>query len=278
MDASIHFSMPFAHFDANRRQLMAALAFGCTPFGARSQELPLRITSTDSEGQLEGTVQSVSPFPYAVVREALGQPQVWCEILMLHLNNKSCQVGTGAGQPTIALAIARKHDHSAQQANSLLLQWREEESGANRLSVRLDAPEGPFSTTDYQVVLTAEPAGPGRTAISLSYSCRFGRAARLALRTYLSTLGRDKVGFTMISSRGGRELVGGLRGVIERTAVRYYLAIESWLETVALPPAQRPVARLERWFDATERYPRQLHELEKAEYLFSKKRELGLVP
>lgn len=276
--AKIHCSMLLASVTASRRKLMAAAFLGCAFPAARSQELPLRITSTDTEGELKGTVQAVSPYPFTAVRDALAQPQVWCEILMLHLNNKSCRIDSGSDQPTIALAIARKHDQSAQQANSLLLNWREQENSSNRLVVRLDAAEGPFGTTDYQVVLSATPAGPGKTSISLSYSCRFGRAARLALRTYLSTLGRDKVGFTMVSTRSGRELVGGLRGVIERTAVRYYLAIESWLEAAAFPPAQRPMARLEKWFDATERYPRQLHELEKAEYLTNKRRELGLAP
>jgi hypothetical protein len=66
--------------------------------------------------------------------------------------------------------------------------------------------------------------------------------------------------------------------VVERTAMRYYLAIDAWLQTAALEPMQRPMARLETWFDATERYPRQLHELDRATYLANKRRELGIAP
>ncbi len=248
---------------------------GLLPPG-RAQEPALRITSSESQGELQGQVQAVSPFSFEAVREALSRPAVWCEILMLHLNNKSCRLEQGAGGPAIALAIARKHDQTVQQAHLLQLQWRLQESSAQRIAVRLDAADGPFGTTDYVVLLTAQPDGPGRTAIAFSYACRFSRASRLALRTYLSTLGRDKVGFT--TEDGGARLVGGLRGVVERTAMRYYLAIDAWLQAATLPAGERAVARLERWFDATERYPRQLHELDKAEYLTNKRRELGLAP
>lgn len=276
-----------AGMDHPRRRVSRRCLLGCALCSCLAQghaaandapALPMRIDSTDVDGELKGSVHTLSPFPFAAVAHALAAPPAWCEILMLHLNNKACRMQPGADGPALSLAIARKPDHTVAQAYALVLKWRLLESSADRLRVRLDAAEGPFGSTDYVVVLTATPAPDGRTAIEFSYACRFGKAARVLLQTYLATVGRNKVGFTTIATSGGSELVGGLRGVVERTAVRYYLAIDAWLQAQRLPPEQRAMARLETWFDATERHPRQLHELDKASYLANKRRELGLGP
>jgi hypothetical protein len=269
-------------FNLPRRQLLAYLMWpGLTAHAAdleTTTATPLRIESSEADGEIKGSVQALSPFALGAVSEALGAPTTWCEILMLHLNNKACRLDPAASGPAIALSIARKHDLAVHNAHALRLQWQLRESTPQRFVVRLDAPDGPFGTKDYVVLLTAEPAPGGQTSIAFSYACRFGPAARMALQTYLATLGRDKVGFTTVVSSNGPRLVGGLRGVVERTAMRYYLAIDAWLQTAALEPMQRPMARLETWFDATERYPRQLHELDRATYLANKRRELGIAP
>lgn len=262
----------------NRRCLLAwALwsALAARPLAA--QEPPaLRISSSEAEGELKGAVEATTPHAFEAVAAALGSPQAWCGILMLHLNNKSCELRQDADGPRIALTIARKHDQSAEQAHVLELRWRSAQATAQRLVVRLDAKSGPLGSSDYAVVLTATPLSATHTRLGFSYACRFGATARLLLQTYLATLGRDKVGFTVLQEGDGSRLVGGLRGIVERTAMRYYLAIDAWLQTLPLPPQQRAVARLERWFDATERHPRQLHEVDRATYLQAKRRELGL--
>ncbi|HSV50784.1 MAG TPA: hypothetical protein VLJ57_01610, partial [Burkholderiaceae bacterium] len=56
--------------------------------------------------------------------------------------------------------------------------------------------------------------------------------------------------------------------------MRHFLGIEAWLNSSRLPAAQQLDARQENWFDATERYPRQLHEMDKATYLAAKRRDL----
>jgi hypothetical protein len=267
--------------DPARRGLVAgALLWGSLPRGVRAAapDLPLRLASSETGDMLQGAVQAVVPFAYGPAAEALSAPQVWCEILMLHLNNKACRLQQGPQGPALALAIARKHDQPADRAHALVLQWQRQERSDQRLGVRLHAAQGPFGTTDYAVLLQLAPAPGGGCTLGLEYACRFSPASRMLLRTYLATLGRDKVGFSARPGGGPQELVGGLRGVVERTVVRYYLAVEAWLQTAALPPAGRALARLEHWFDATERYPRQLHELDKASYLANKRRELGLGP
>jgi len=90
------------------------------------------------------------------------------------------------------------------------------------------------------------------------------------VQAYLATAGADKVGF---SSSGGK-LIGGMRGIVERNTMRYYLEIDAYLSAAAAPSGQRVERRLAAWFDATEQYARQLHEIARPDYLAMKRREV----
>jgi hypothetical protein len=81
------------------------------------------------------------------------------------------------------------------------------------------------------------------------------------------------VGFTRTRS-GDDGFVGGMRGVVERNTMRYYMAIDAYLDSLALPGEQQVERRLQAWFDATEKFPRQLHEVEREDYLRMKRAEL----
>ena len=59
-------------------------------------------------------------------------------------------------------------------------------------------------------------------------------------------------------------------------AMRYHLALATYLDSLALPEATRPEYRTAAWFDATERYARQLHEVGRDDYLAMKRRELSI--
>ena len=143
------------------------------------------------------------------------------------------------------------------------------------LQVTLSAGKGPLSTRDYRIVLEATPLDPARTFIRLSYSYTYGAAGRIAMQVYLGTIGSSKVGFTTVGAQpGGKpQYVDGMRGLVERNTMRYYLAIESHLGALSSPPPARFEKSLRDWFAATERYPRQLRELEQGEYLDMKRRE-----
>ena len=71
----------------------------------------------------------------------------------------------------------------------------------------------------------------------LSYSYDYGVAARVAMQGYLATIGRDKVGFSVVGTQadGQPVYIGGTRGVVERNTMRYYLAIEAYLGALSLP-------------------------------------------
>jgi len=95
------------------------------------------------------------------------------------------------------------------------------------------------------------------------------------MQAYLGTIGRNKVGFTVVGKQddGQPRYIGGMRGLVERNTMRYYLAIEAFLGALSSPPQARVEKSLRDWFAAVESYPRQLHEMEQGEYLAMKRRE-----
>ena len=117
----------------------------------------------------------------------------------------------------------------------------------------------------------AVPLEGNRSFLHMGYAFSYGTASSVAMKLYLGTIARDKVGFT----RADGGYVGGQRGVVERNTMRYYLAIDAYLRSLAAPPPQQLDQRLQAWFDATEKYPRQLHEVERADYLRMKRNEVA---
>ncbi len=121
------------------------------------------------------------------------------------------------------------------------------------------------------------PLDARRSFLHLSYAYAYGMTARLAMQGYLGTVGRNKVGFSVTGhTADGRPVyIAGTRGVIERNTMRYYLAIEAYLGALSAPAAQQAEKRLNAWFDSVERYPAQLHEMERGEYLDMKHGEIA---
>ena len=241
--------------------------FATSPFGR-----PLLLESSELDGDVRGNVVALVEHPIAALRSALDSPAEWCEVLILHLNVKSCAPSQGAGSGSLSLLLGRKGSEDGDGSHAIDFAFRVPESSAEAFRVTMEAASGPLGTTSYRLSLDAIPVGPRKTFLRLTYAYAYGTTARIAMSSYLGTLGKDKVGFsTTVGSRGeGPVYVGGLRGVLERNTMRYYLGVETYLDSAAQPAEERVGWRLRTWFDATERYPRQLHELTKAEYLAGK--------
>ncbi len=233
---------------------------------------PLHIESTEGPGSVSGEISAVVDHPFAVASEALHLPEQWCDVLILHFNTKYCRP---AGPALLQVSIGKKHDQPVEDAHRFEFAFRLAARTPDYLQVRLDAAEGPMGTRDYRIALEAVPTDDGRTFIRLSYAYSFGSAGRLAVRIYLGTGGRDKVGFTRVDGERGGEprFIGGMRGVVERNTMRYYLAVEAYLGALSAPPAVRVEKSLRDWFLASERFPRQLHEMEQGDYLAMKRKE-----
>ena len=234
---------------------------------------PLFLESTESANKVSGSAYAVLDSPLSTVSAAFKSPRQWCDVLILHLNTKYCRTDTDASPSTLKMDIGKKPPQALANTFALEFSYRVASATSNYLAVELKADKGPVSTSDYRIELQAIPLPEGKTFIQLRYSYGYGLAGRLAMQTYLATLGRSKVGFTQLKEGGKLVYVGGMRGTVERNTMRYYLAMEAYLASLNQPPAQQFTARLSYWFDATEEYSQQLHEVDRSSYISMKKDE-----
>jgi hypothetical protein len=237
----------------------------------------LYIESSEEGDTLNGDVYAVLDHPFATVSNALKNPADWCDIMLLPFNTKACRATGGEQQATLKVRIGRKSDQPAQDAYPLDFSWQPVAVTPNYFESRLTAATGPIGTRDYRIAVSAIPLDGGHTFMHLSYSYSYGLAGRMAMQAYLATAGADKVGFSVSGKDGdGHPIyIGGVRGAIERNAMRYYLAIDAHLASLSAPPDQQLDKRITTWFDSTEHYARQLHEMDRSTYIAMKHGEYG---
>jgi len=236
---------------------------------------PVYLLSTESGDRMQGDVYARVDRPYEGLRPVLVRAEDWCDILFLHLNTQYCRVTRTGEKVELVAGVGRKFDQPLADAYWLRFDYRVVRDAAADLEVDLQAPAGPLGTHDVLLVLEAAPLAPQQSMLHLRYSYAYGLAGRWAMQAYLATLARDKVGFTVIDqgTDGQPTYVGGVRGVLERNTMRYFLGIDTVLAAADLPAASRMSQSLLDWFDATERYPRQLHEIDRETYVQMKLRE-----
>jgi len=236
---------------------------------------PLYLDSGETPDSVTGDIYARIDYPFETVRAALNNPGGWCDILLLQFNTKYCRAASGSRGAVLNVSLGRKYDEPLDKAYRVDFAYRVAAQTANYMQLRLNADAGPLGTHDYRILLEAVPLDAGDTFIHFSYSFSYGLAGRLALQAYLATIGRNKVGFGVAATGpdGKPVYIGGTRGLVERNTMRYYLAIEAFLGAESAPPQERLERRLRDWFAASERYPRQLHEMEQGEYLGMKRKE-----
>lgn len=193
----------------------------------------------------------------------------------LPYNTKQCRVSQTSAGPRLGMRIGRKVDQPVKDAYPLELDWRRTALASDFFEARLTAATGPMGTRNYRIVVEAVPIDTQRTFLHLSYAYGYGMVGRMAMEAYPLTAGAGKVGFTVVGREGGGGpvYIGGMRGVVERNAMRNYLASQSYLDAIDAAPAAQTEQRIHAWFTATERYPRQLHEMDRPAYVAMKRGE-----
>ena len=245
---------------------------------------PLYMESTESSSTLEGDIYAKLDYPFATVNAALNDPAKapanWCNVLILHLNTKYCyataqQTGDqqAGKQAILKVNIGKKVEQSLNDAYRVEFDYRAVATTPDYFQVELYSEKGPLSTSDYSILVEAVAIDAGHTFLHLTYSYSYGMAGRLAMKTYLATIARDKVGFTVTGNATPPKYIGGVRGVVERNTMRYYLAIDAYLSAVGVHPSNQLEKRLQNWFSGTEQYALQLHEVERNEYIDMKYKE-----
>ena len=236
---------------------------------------PLVLESQETAHRGRGDVHALVDFPFATVASTLRETSRWCDILSLHLNVKYCRAEDGDASGALAVELGRKYPESLDPRRRVIFSQEVLAETADYFATRLTAEGGPYHTNDYAITLEAVPMPHSRTFLHLSYVYGFDARDALAMRAYLATVGSRKIGFTVVgaSPDGAPTYVGDMRGVLERNAMRYYLAINAYLDTLSSPPQERLERRLREWYAATERYSLQLHELDEDSYLAMKRDE-----
>ncbi|MCC5859306.1 MAG: hypothetical protein JJT90_14195 [Ectothiorhodospiraceae bacterium] len=233
---------------------------------------PIVLRSAEESDAIHGDIHGIVQEPLERLAGYLRQTTHWCGMLFLHLNVKTCLQAGDAGEGEIGLYLGRRYYQEPDEADLVRFRLEVIKDDENLSAVDLRSDRGTLGAQDIRIQVQVVPLDDERSLAHMRYSVGLGWFARTSLRLYLRTIGRDRIGFTVIGTdqAGDPVHVNGLRGVIERNTVRFYLAMQAFTE---YPEADQLQARLERWFELTDQYPEQLRELDRETYLDQKRRE-----
>jgi hypothetical protein len=254
----------------------AALRARYVALSQQLEESPIQrglfVESADNPRAPRGDAYAVIDYPFATVAAAFAQPANWCESLILHLNVQYCRASLDDGRPQLAAALGKKTNQPLDDTHRINLIHKIAMSSEDYTRVELSSRKGPLGTGNYLIALELTALDEEHTFMHIQYSYTQGFLARWAASVYFSTSGRDKVGFTLIQDEDDPpRLVRGIRGALERNTMRYYLALDAYLQALESPVPQRFEQSLERWFADTERFARQLREVTHDDYMTMKR-------
>jgi hypothetical protein len=231
--------------------------------------LPVHIEAEQRDGRLRGDVYATLDYPYALVVDALRRGSNWCEIAPLHLNVKACTHEPRFGATRLTFYSGRKFYQPPEKTRPFVYEFRVRVHKPDYFRAALTPDTVTRDTEQNRIRVEAIPLGRDRVLLHFNYSFKYSLWMRLAADGYFATLGGGKIGFSVTGlDRQGRPVhATGIRGAVERNAMRYYLALKAYLGTLDTPEPERFEQRLAWWFDLTEQYAAQLHELDRADYL-----------
>lgn len=235
---------------------------------------PFYLKSNVKKSRQAGEAAVFFDRPFSEIADSLGDASSWCGILILHLNVKACTYSPrGDGDESLTVYLGRKFYQDPDDAFVMTYDFRTDRQ-ENYFSALITADSGPLGTSDYRIQLEITDIDGrtfGRFQVSQKHSWISSRAAKL----YLSTVGRDKVGITIVGTDDdGKPIYStGERAVAERNLLRYYFAITAFFQNQDVEDPGDFQKRLNYWYDQTEQY-KQLYELDRSQYLSDKGKEL----
>lgn len=236
---------------------------------------PLFLESFEQDDRVHVDVYGVYEFPFSNVADMLKVPANWCDIVFLHPNVKACTYRELPDAWQLTFYLGRKVYQRPEETRQVRYRYTSVDQRPGYLDILLSADAGPFGTRDHRLRFEALSLDGEKTFVHVSYAYSDSAALRLAGKVYFTTLGYGKVGFTVIGTdqNGQPVYISGPRGAIERNAVRYYLAIQAFMNTLRYPEESRFSMRISEWYNLTGRYSTQLYELDKETYLSRKATE-----
>lgn len=238
-------------------------------------KIPLHINSKESNNQLTGEIFAVVDYPFSTVNTALNNSAHWCDVLILHINIKYCSAVEAKKDTKLTVYLGKKEAQTLKDAHLINFDYRTVASTSDYFALELRSKQGPMGTSDYRILVEATTLQNGRTFLHYAYSYQFGLTGKIGMQGYLSTIGKNKVGFTETGKdpSGDPVYIKGVRGIVERNTMRYYLAIDSYLATFSSQSNAMLEKRLTHWYNSNELYHRQLHEVERGDYMAMKQEE-----
>lgn len=265
------FLLPAQADEAAAHKLLSKYATLEYQLGHNQFMRPVVLESMELAGRATGEIYVVSAYPFAQVSSHLHGSDNWCDVISLHSNIKYCRAVETPAATFLKVNIGRKTPQNLNDAARMEFYYSSLALTPTYFSIQLNSGKGPYGTRDYLIELEAVALPGNTTFLHLRYSIYMSLLARVALKTYLATFGSDAVGFTISGSdrNGQPQYIGGVRALMERNTMRYYLTIESYLAASAEMPADQLNRRLQLWIDSVEQYP-QLHGLDRNQYLAMK--------
>ena len=238
-------------------------------FEKNSFGFPLFLESFERDDRVYVDVYGIFDQTFSNVVNVLNVPANWCDIVSLHTNVKACTYRELPGSWQLTFYIGRKVYQPPKDAHQVIYRYRKVVQQQGYLDINLNADEGPLGTKDHRMRFEALPLDGGKTLIHVHYEYSDSVALRVAEKIYFATFGLGKLGFTVTGTdrKGNPVYIGGPRGAIERNAVRYYFAIQSFMNTLHYPEKIRFRMRIIQWYNLTNRYRKQLFDLDRNDYL-----------
>ena len=236
--------------------------------------LPLIVDSAQRDNRVHVDVYGIFDHPFSSIVNVLKVPANWCDIVSIHPNTKACTSSNLAGAWLLTFYLGSKGYQPPEDTRQVIFRYRYV-AQQGHMEITLNADNGPFGTKYHKMRFEALPLDGERTFVHVSYGYRDSAALRLVAKIYFSTIARGMAGFSVIGTdRNGNPIyIGGPRGAVERSAVRYYLAIQSFMNTLCYPEENRFSMSISEWYALTSRYGKQLLDMDKKEYLAAKTRE-----
>jgi hypothetical protein len=236
---------------------------------------PLQINSQSNADHLSGEIYAVVEFEMTKINSIAGSSERWCEVMLLLSNCQACVVSANNRD---ALLVRMSSSKTADMDSTPPTEFKliVKSIKDDYLDIALAANEGPLGTRNINLNLRAIPLSNGRSFVHLHYAYDTQWLGRMAMQTYLQTAGRGKTGFSRTKDTKGEPTpISGVRGVIERNTMRYFLGFECALSLKSLTEPERFRSMSQCWYEQVEKYPLQLHEMQRTEYLDMKSLEYG---
>jgi hypothetical protein len=219
-----------------------------------------------------GEIRGIVDHPFRESAAILTQPASWCEFISLTPNVKACTFQQDGPAVVLTLYLGWRGYRTPEESTAQPYRFLVREYQPEYAALSLRAAEGLLGTRAHRFDVEAADVS-GKTVFVLRCSYEPSALSRMVTTVFLATLGRNRIGFSRVESGDQLDYVRGIQGMIERNAMRYYLALKAFLDTYALPSRDRFEARISAAFDLTDAYPAQLRMMEKREYLDIKRRE-----